>query len=170
MKYSIPFIVSSISLVTASPLFDKRDIQDVAPLLAAKFPEHEIPDSYIVVFKDHVKENSAIEHHTWVQELHTTSLKKRSQIPLLKAGSEWLNDAADGLKHTYNIPGGLLGYSGTFDNSVVEEIQKHPDVRCSSVFNARLMLTHSTRSHTLKKTRRFLLSQTHLWKTPLHGV
>lgn len=128
MKYSIPFIVSSISLVTASPLFDKRDIQDVAPLLPAKFVEHEIPDSYIVVFKDHVKENSAIEHHAWVQELHTTSLKKRSQIPLLKAGSEWLNDAADGLKHTYNIPGELLGYSGTFDNNVVEEIRKHPDV------------------------------------------
>jgi len=128
MKYSIPFIVSSISLVTASPLFDTRDTQSVAPLLSAKFIEHEIPDSYIVVFKDHVKENSAIEHHTWVQELHTTSLKKRSQIPLLKAGSEWLNDAADGLKHTYNIAGELLGYSGTFDKSVIEEIRKHPDV------------------------------------------
>ena len=96
-------------------------------MFSAKFAEHEIPDSYIVVFKDHVKENSAIEHHTWVQELHT-SLKKRSQIPLLKAGSEWLNDAADGLKHTFNLAGELLGYSGTFDESVVEEIRKHPDV------------------------------------------
>lgn len=97
-------------------------------MISAKVPEHEIPDSYIVVFKDHVKENAATEHHGWVQELHTTSLKKRSQIPLLKSGSEWLNDAADGLKHTYNISGQLLGYSGTFDEGVVDEIRRHPDV------------------------------------------
>lgn len=127
MKYSIPFIVSSISLVAASPIFE-RATQDVAPLISAKVPEHEIPDSYIVVFKDHVKESTATDHHSWVQELHTTSLKKRSQIPLLKSGSEWLNDAADGLKHTYNIAGHLLGYSGTFDEGVLEEIRRHPDV------------------------------------------
>ncbi|RPB24335.1 serine protease [Terfezia boudieri ATCC MYA-4762] len=127
MKYSIPFIVSSISLVTASPIFDRAS-QDVAPLISANIAEHEIPDSYIVVFKDHVKESAATKHHSWVQELHTTSLKKRSQIPLMKSGSEWLNDAADGLKHTYNISGELLGYAGTFDKSVLEEIRRHPDV------------------------------------------
>ncbi|KAF8457490.1 peptidase S8/S53 domain-containing protein [Terfezia claveryi] len=127
MKYSIPFIVSSISLVTASPIFERAP-QDVAPLISAKIAEHEIADSYIVVFKNHVKESAATKHHSWVQELHTTSLKKRSQIPLMKSGSEWLNDAADGLKHTYNISGELLGYAGTFDESVLEEIRKHPDV------------------------------------------
>lgn len=127
MKYSIPFIISSISLVAATPLFD-RTSQDVAPLISAKIAEHEIPDSYIVVFKNHVKESAATKHHSWVQELHTTSLKKRSQIPLLKSGSEWLNDAADGLKHTFNIAGGLLGYAGTFDETVLEEIRRHPDV------------------------------------------
>jgi len=126
MKYSIPFIVSSISLVAASPIFDTT--KEHAPLFSAKFVEHEIPDSYVVVFKDHVLENAATKHHSWVQELHTTSLKKRSQTPLFKAGSEWLNDASDGLKHTYNIPGQFLGYSGTFAESVVEEIRKHPDV------------------------------------------
>ncbi|KAF8429171.1 serine proteinase [Tirmania nivea] len=127
MKYSIPFIVSSISLVAASPIFEKAS-QDVAPLISAKIAEHEIPDSYIVVFKDHIKESAATKHHSWVQELHTTSLKKRSQIPFLKSGSEWLNDAADGLKHTYNIAGKLLGYAGTFDESVLEEIRRHPDI------------------------------------------
>lgn len=127
MKYSIPFIVSSISLVAASPIFD-RATQDVAPLISAKVVEHEIPGSYIVVFKDHVKEDAATKHHGWVQELHTTTLKKRSQIPLLKSGSEWLNDASDGLKHTYNLAGKLLGYSGTFDEAVVQEIRRNPDV------------------------------------------
>lgn len=127
MKYSIPFIVSSISLVAASPIFE-RATQDVAPLVSAKVAEHEIPDSYIVVFKDHVKEDAATKHHSWVQELHTTTFKKRSQIPLLKSGSEWLNDASDGLKHTYNLAGKLLGYSGTFDEGVVEEIRRNPDV------------------------------------------
>jgi len=127
MKYSIPFIVSSISLVSATPIFERAS-PDVAPLVAARVAEHDIPDSYIVVFKDHVKESAATKHHHWVQELHTTSLKKRSQIPLLKSGSEWLNDAADGLKHTYNIAGQLQGYAGTFDKSVLEEIRRHPDV------------------------------------------
>jgi len=127
MKYSIPFIISSISLATASPLFERAS-QDVAPLISPKVAEHEIPDSYLVIFKDHVKESGATKHHSWVQELHTTSLKKRSQIPLFKSGSEWLNDAADGLKHTYNIAGGILGYAGTFDESVLEEIRRHPDV------------------------------------------
>ncbi|KAF8460337.1 peptidase S8/S53 domain-containing protein [Kalaharituber pfeilii] len=127
MRYSIPFIVSSISLAAASPIFE-RAAQDVAPLFSPKVAEHEIADSYIIVFKDHVKEHAAAKHHDWVQELHTASLKKRSQIPLFKAGSEWLNDAADGLKHTYNIAGSLLGYAGTFDESVVEEIRRHPDV------------------------------------------
>jgi len=33
-----------------------------------------------------------------------------------------------GLKHTYNIPGGLSGYSGAFDDATLNEIRKHPDV------------------------------------------
>jgi cerevisin len=127
MRYSIPFIVSTLSLAAASPIFE-RGSDDVAPLIAPKIAEHEIPDSYIVVFKDHVKESKASEHQSWVQDLHVSALKKRSQVPLMRAGSEWLNDASDGLKHTYNIPGQLLGYSGTFDKDVVEEIRKHPDV------------------------------------------
>ena len=129
MKYSIPFIVSSISLVIASPIYERSS--EVAPLLSPKSTEHEIKDSYIVVFKDHVKESQADVHREWVQDLHSTSLKKRSQIPLLKSGAEWLHEAVDGVKHTYNIAGSLLGYAGSFDSSVLEEIRKHPDV-CTS--------------------------------------
>ncbi|KAI5796310.1 autophagic serine protease Alp2 [Peziza echinospora] len=126
MRYSIPFIVSSLSLAVASPLFEKSG--ELAPLISPKVSAHEIPDSYIVIFKDHVKPSGAEVHQNWVKDMHTACMKKRSQIPLIKQGSEWFNDAADGLKHTYNIAGGLLGYAGTFDQSVIEEIRRHPDV------------------------------------------
>jgi len=33
-----------------------------------------------------------------------------------------------GLKHTYNFPSGLSGYSGQFDSDVVGKVQNHPDV------------------------------------------
>jgi len=86
----------------------------------------EIPDSYMIKFKSHVTQNLAAQHHDWVQDAHLTStetrkieLKKRSQEPLT---------VFSGLKHTYNIAGSLLGYSGHFDEDVIEQIRRHPDV------------------------------------------
>lgn len=32
-----------------------------------------------------------------------------------------------GLKHTYSIPG-LVGYAGHFDEDVIEQVRRHPDV------------------------------------------
>lgn len=32
------------------------------------------------------------------------------------------------MKHTYHIPGGLLGYSGHFDMEVIESVRRHPQV------------------------------------------
>ena len=117
-------------LAAASPVFTDTSIHhDTAPLLFSTTAE-EIPNSYVVVFKDHVNHASACAHHSWVQDLHTKTeesrmeLRKRSQIPLV-------DDLFSGLKHTYNIAGGLLGYSGHFDDAVVEEIRRHPDVRSS---------------------------------------
>ena len=114
-------------LAAASPVFTDTSIHhDAAPLLSSTTAE-EIPNSYVVVFKDHVTHSSACNHHSWVQDLHTKTeesrieLRKRSQIPLV-------DDIFGGLKHTYNIAGGLLGYSGHFDDAVIEEIRRHPDV------------------------------------------
>ncbi|KAI9731698.1 MAG: serine protease [Cirrosporium novae-zelandiae] len=101
--------------------------KDAAPLITSTTAK-EIPNSYIVVFKDHVKEESAVAHQSWVQDLHLstentkTELRKRSQFPISP------DDIFEGLKHTYNIPGSLLGYSGNFDESVIEQIRSHPDV------------------------------------------
>ena len=114
-------------LASASPVLNTRTIHnDAAPILSST-QSKEIPDSYIVVFKKHVSQSSVAAHHDWVQDLHLntenskTELQKRSQIPLT-------TDIFSGLKHTYNIVGGLLGYSGHFDEEVVERIRRHPDV------------------------------------------
>ncbi|EHK99056.1 putative Subtilisin-like proteinase Spm1 [Glarea lozoyensis 74030] len=99
---------------------------DAAPLLTSSNSEA-IPDSYIVVFKKHVTEASASDHHSWVQNIHSESenvrseLKKRSQFPIT-------TDIFEGLKHTYNIAGDFLGYSGHFDDEVIEKVRRHPDV------------------------------------------
>ena len=113
--------------VVASPVLNVGTIhQDTAPIISSTTAE-EIPNSYIVVFKDHVKGKAAASHHDWVQELHFSTqannmeLKKRDQLPLV-------TDFYRGLRHTYDIAGSLLGYSGHFDESVIEEVRRHPDV------------------------------------------
>ncbi|KAK3117996.1 proteinase B [Teratosphaeriaceae sp. CCFEE 6253] len=115
------------SLASASPvLFDSSIHRDAAPILSASNAK-EIADNYIVLFKKHVTEKHAASHHSWVQDIHLdvqtrkTDLKKRSQTPMV-------DDIFGGLKHTYNIAGSLLGYSGHFDEDVIEQIRRHPDV------------------------------------------
>ncbi|EMC93724.1 hypothetical protein BAUCODRAFT_36171 [Baudoinia panamericana UAMH 10762] len=115
------------ALASASPvLFDQAIHKDAAPIFSAENAK-EIPDNYIVVFKKHVTEKHAANHHSWVQDVHLNvqnrkvELRKRSQTPMV-------DDIFGGLKHTYNIAGSLLGYSGHFDEDVIEQIRRHPDV------------------------------------------
>jgi hypothetical protein len=114
-------------LAAAAPSFSTETIhKDAAPVLSSTNSEV-VPDSYIVVFKKHVDESSAAKHHSWVQDIHSSSqterseLRKRSQFPIT-------TDIFKGLKHTYNVAGGFLGYSGHFDESVIDEVRRHPDV------------------------------------------
>jgi cerevisin len=114
-------------LASSAPTFSTETVHEgVAPLLSSA-NSVEVPDSYIVVFKKHVTEASATEHHSWVQDIHSageaerTELRKRGQFPIT-------TDVFEGLKHTYNIAGDFLGYSGHFDDSVIEEVRRHPDV------------------------------------------
>lgn len=113
-------------LASSSPVISGRTIHNEAAPVLSSTQALEIPDSYIVVFKKHVSHNAAVAHHSWVQDQHVEvakskrGLSKRSQIPLTTFG---------GLKHTYNIPGGILGYSGHFDEEVIEQVRRHPDVR-----------------------------------------
>ena len=111
-------------LAAASPVLVDTIHNEAAPILSSTLAQ-EIPDSYIVVFKKDVTHASACAHHDWVQDQHVQietakmALAKRSQFPLTAFG---------GLKHTFNIAGSLLGYSGHFDESVIEQVRRHPDV------------------------------------------
>jgi cerevisin len=114
-------------LAVAAPSFSTETIHgDAAPVLSSTNSEV-VPDSYLVVFKKHVTESSAASHHSWVQDIHLSSeneraeLRKRSQFPIT-------TDIFQGIKHTYNIAGDFLGYSGHFDDSVIEQVRRHPDV------------------------------------------
>ena len=120
-------------LAAASPVVKTQVFDDqAAPLYTSENGKH-IPDSYIVKFKQHVTQNLASEHHDWVQDLHLstetrkTELRKRSQMP-------FSDTVFEGLKHTYNIGGSLLGYSGHFDEAVIDAVRRHPDV--STVYPA----------------------------------
>ncbi|KAK4561346.1 proteinase B [Recurvomyces mirabilis] len=118
---------SLAALASASPvLLDQSIHRDAAPILSATNAK-EIADNYIIKFKSHVTEKHAATHHNWVQSIHDdvqvrkTELRKRSQTPVV-------DDIFSGLKHTYNIAGSLMGYSGHFDEDVIEQIRRHPDV------------------------------------------
>jgi cerevisin len=112
----------------ANPLLRTGTIHhDAAPLLSSTNAKH-IPNSYIVKLKPHVRPESLHTHHAYVTSLHDKhetlrlELRKRSQIP-------FVDDAFAGLKHTFNIAAGsFLGYSGHFDEAVIEELRYHPDV------------------------------------------
>lgn len=119
------------ALTAAAPALIETIHRDAAPIISSVNAK-EIPDSYIVVFKKHVSHEAAAAHHSWVQDVHLSSenirsdLKKRGQFP-------FTDTIFEGLKHTYNIAGSLLGYSGHFDDSVIDAIRRHPDVSSGSI-------------------------------------
>ncbi|KAF3167545.1 serine protease [Orbilia oligospora] len=122
-------------LVVASPV--GTSVVSRAPLLSTlSASDHEIPDSYIVVFKKGVDTESVDAHHSWIQKTHASSLKKRSQVPLGgKPSSSFLNTivddvdtVVDGFKHSFDIAGTFKGYSGSFDQDTLDLIRSHPDV------------------------------------------
>ncbi|KAJ5317885.1 hypothetical protein PENANT_c004G02552 [Penicillium antarcticum] len=112
-------------LAAASPLSVGSIHNDAAPILSSSTAE-DIPDSYIIVFKNHVNQKVASAHHSWVQDIHTAQngrmeLKKRSLF-------DFDFEAFTGLKHTFHIAGGLTGYAGHFHEDVIEQVRRHPDV------------------------------------------
>ncbi|KAK0628603.1 serine protease [Bombardia bombarda] len=111
----------------AAPAFNTETIHgDAAPILSSSNAEI-IPNSYIIKFKKHVTESSASDHHNWIQKIHGSrenermDLRKRGQAPLV-------DDIFRGLKHTYKIAEDFMGYSGHFDDEVIEQVRRHPDI------------------------------------------
>jgi cerevisin len=127
MKGVITLALAAAASASPVVLFDTFTSQGEAIPIHSAQNAVEIPDSYMIMFKDHVTQELAADHHDWVHSVHTKSqdikseLKKRSQEP-------FLDEFYAGLKHTYNIAGSLLGYSGHFDEATIEAIRRHPDV------------------------------------------
>ncbi|KAF2398109.1 cerevisin [Trichodelitschia bisporula] len=126
MKFAAALSLYALA-ASASPVLNVGTIHnDAAPLLSSSNAKH-IPNSYIIKLKEHVKKADADAHTSWIQQLHQTTetrkleLRKRSLLPTV-------NEAFTGLKHTYNIAGSFLGYSGHFDEDVIEQLRRHPDV------------------------------------------
>ena len=139
LRLPIMKVFFALSLVplfaAATPMMIDTIHNEAAPILSS-IQSETIPDSYIVVFKKHVSPASASVHHEWVQDQHIQiesakakrDLGKRSQFPLM---------SFSGRKHTYDIAGSLLGYSGHFDEEVIERVRRHPDVSISSLLYRR---------------------------------
>ncbi|MCJ1399800.1 serine protease [Xylographa trunciseda] len=113
-------------LAASSPISIDTIHNEAAPIHSSSNAE-EIPNSYMIVFKKDVNHQAASAHHEWVQMLHLSTedskmeLRKKSQIPMS-------SNIFEGLRHTYNIAGSLVGYSGHFDEDVIEQVRRHPDV------------------------------------------
>lgn len=129
-------------LASASPIFGVDSIHNEAAPILSSTESRPIPNSYIVIFKKDVSHASITDHHSWLQmqhvEVETTKkdLHKRSQTPMTMF---------DGLKHSFSIAGAIVGYSGHFDDAVIERVRRHPDVR-NQIHNR---LSSLTRDQTL---------------------
>ncbi|KAL6705714.1 proteinase B [Coniothyrium glycines] len=122
MRYSL--LAALPALAAASPTFSTETIhKDAAPVLSSTHAK-EVPNSYMIVFKKHVKDHHAKDHHDWVQSIHTKNSQERIE---LRKKRSLTADIFEGLKHTYNMAG-MMGYSGHFDEETIEAIRRHPDV------------------------------------------
>ncbi|KAK3365217.1 serine protease [Lasiosphaeria ovina] len=119
--------LSLAACAAAAPSFSHESIHgDAAPILSASNAEV-IPNSYIVKFKKHVTESSASNHQSWIQQIHAS--RENERMDLRKRGqSSLVDDVFRGLKHTYKIGQGFMGYSGHFDEETIEQVRNHPDV------------------------------------------
>ena len=118
--------VLSFAAVTAASFSTETIHNDAAPILSSVDADH-IPDSYIIKFKDHVKDASVSDHYSWVQEIHegeqpqNFELRRRSDD-----GSD--SQAFGGIKHSFSIGDSFKGYAGHFHPDVIEKLRNHPDV------------------------------------------
>ncbi|KAL1887873.1 proteinase B [Sporothrix stenoceras] len=128
--------LSLVAVASAAPAFNTETIHgDAAPILSSANAE-EVPGAYIIKFKDHVDEKAAEDHHSWVKNIHDTWVKtfpenKDERILELRKrgfGLSLADEVFKGLKHTYKIGSGFVGYAGHFDDSVIEQVRRHPDV------------------------------------------
>lgn len=114
------------ALAVASPSANIETIHDgAAPILSSTSAET-IPGHYIIGFKKDVSESSVTDHHSWIQQIHGEGEDRRME--LRRRGLGVGDDVFSGIKHTYKVADGFLGYAGNFDDEVIEQVRRHPDV------------------------------------------
>jgi len=118
--------LSLAALAVATPVHHGSIDADHAPILSSSNAEI-IPNSYIIKFKKHVSHDKAAVHQSWIQQLHGE--REEARLELRKRGFPFSDVAFRGLKHTYKIGQDFLGYAGHFDDDVIEQVRRHPDVR-----------------------------------------
>lgn len=123
MKYAFTLTLAAFASAASASTFSVGTIHDKSAPVLSSVGANEIPDSYIIKFKDHVDESGASDHHVWITDLHKGGEQER--LELRKRGEEV--NAFAGMKHTYKI-GKFKGYSGHFHESVIEKVRNHPDV------------------------------------------
>ena len=122
--------LSLVAAAAATPSFRVGTIHDdAAPLLSASNAES-VPNSYIIRFKNDVSPEVVTNHHSWIQKIHAQ--REDQKVELRKRGlGSFFDEALEGLKHTYQIGNGFLGYSGNFDDEVIEQIRMSKEVSFS---------------------------------------
>lgn len=112
------------ALAAASPSIET--IHDgAAPILSSTSAET-IPGHYIIKFKKDISESAVTDHHSWIQQIHGEGEEQRTE--LRRRGLDVSDDVFSGIKHTYKIADGFLGYAGNFDDEIIEQVRRHPDV------------------------------------------
>ncbi|KAJ2900345.1 hypothetical protein MKZ38_002478 [Zalerion maritima] len=109
--------LSLVAFATAAPTFEGS-----APLLSNENVDH-IPNSYIIKFKKHVTPDTASDHHSWIAGIHSSH--EDAQTELRRRG---MDSMFAGIQHTYNLGQHFMGYSGNFDDEVIQQVRSHPDV------------------------------------------
>jgi hypothetical protein len=110
-------------------LFPTFAFSDIHPSTIDAISHPATSNTYIVIFQDHVSPKSRDTHHRWLEATISTynvrenNRQSAGQVPL-----GFNNLQASGLKHTYDINSQLFGYSGYFDDGIIEEIRRNPDV------------------------------------------
>ncbi|KAJ1644015.1 proteinase B [Coemansia asiatica] len=113
-SFSIAFVAIVAGIVSGSPV--RSTVVGTAPLLAS-YDAEVVPDSYIVVFKDHIKpgKHSLQSHFSWL----TSSIQEaNARAPAYKDANK--------INHVYQDA--LVGYAGQFEPEILDRIRQADEV------------------------------------------
>ncbi|ORZ36901.1 peptidase S8/S53 domain-containing protein [Catenaria anguillulae PL171] len=87
-----------------------------SPLLSAENAKKIIEGHYMVVLKDDLDASHIADHHNWLSSFLAFSAQSSGDV------------SANRIKHMYDVPGGVRGYAGRFDEEAIREIRRSKHV------------------------------------------